>query len=58
MPGEELYWIFASEGEAALVSDRLEREVLAQSYDNSALNNVGASDIGNVRSSWNQLYQL
>jgi len=56
--GEELYWIFASEGEAALVSDRPGRDILAQSYYNSALNTVGASDIRNAQSSWDQLCRL
>lgn len=54
----ELYWIFASEGEAALGTNLAGKGSLAAESYSSALNLVGPDDIRAVQSSWNQVCRL
>ena len=56
--GDELYWIFASEGEAAILSDRQERSRLACNYYDHALRSIVPDRIRMAQSSWNQLCRL
>jgi hypothetical protein len=56
--GHDLYWIFVSEGEAALGSSRPNRDHLARSFYASALALVGPAEIRMVQASWNQLCRL
>jgi Ternary complex associated domain 9 len=56
--GQDLYWIFVSEGEAALASGRPNRDHLARSFYASALALVGPAEIRMVQASWNQLCRL
>jgi hypothetical protein len=56
--GEALYWIFVSEGEAALGCSRANRDQLARSFYASALALVGPGEIRMVQASWNQLCRL
>ena len=56
--GHDLFWIFVSEGEAALGSSRLNRAHLARSFYASALALVSPAEIRMVQASWNQLCRL
>ncbi len=55
---EELYWIFVSEGEAALVSDLPNRTKLACSYYDHALSFLTPDQIRMAKSSWDQVCRL
>lgn len=56
--GENLYWIFATEGEAALISGLPDRMKLACSYYNQALSFLAADQIRMAQSSWDQICRL
>ena len=56
--GNELYWLFASQGEAALVSGRPDATAKAVSYFDQALGAVEAGQIGMVQSTWKQVCRL
>jgi len=53
--GTDLYWLFATEGEAALISGEPMR---AAEYYDEALQTVGPDEIRAVQSSWNQICRL
>ncbi len=55
---DQSYWIFATEGEAALVSGRDDCATLAASYFEAALRAVGPDQIGMIQATWNQLCRL
>ena len=56
--GEDLYWIFAAEGEAALLSGLPDRTKLACSYYDHALSFMNPEQIRLAQSSWEQLCRL
>ena len=56
--GDDRYWIFATEGEAALVSSREKRSTLAAEHFDNALSVVSVDQIGMVQSTWDQVCRL
>jgi tetratricopeptide (TPR) repeat protein len=56
--GEDLYWIFVTEGEATLVSGLPDASKLACSYYDHALSLLTAEQIRMAQSSWEQICRL
>ncbi|MFI5459386.1 MAG: tetratricopeptide repeat-containing protein [Isosphaerales bacterium] len=56
--GEDLYWIFVTEGEATLVSGLPDASKLACSYYDHALSLLTAEQIRMAQSSWDQICRL
>jgi hypothetical protein len=56
--GDDLYWIFVTEGEAILVSGMPDRTSLACSYYENALNFLDSDKIRMAQSSWDQICRL
>ncbi len=55
---DELYWVFVSEGEAMLATDRPDRAAQAAKYYGSALRTLTEQQAGMAQSTWNQLCRL